>query len=184
MCDFMKKAIAVIGSSRDLPEGNGVKKNARQLGIEIAKKNLALVTGACIGFPDIVAQGAKKAGGLSIGISPAVDLEDHINNWNYPIKSYDHIVFTGMGRARNFLVTRAAQAVILVGGRIGSLNEFSFAFDESKPIGILKGTGGLTENIEQIIEFCRKKTRTEFFYSENPRNLVKQMADFLAENSK
>ena len=66
-----------------------------------------------------------------------------------------------------------ADAVIIISGQIGTLNEFTIAFNAKKPIGILKGSGGITELIEKIAQICSKSNeKDKIVYSEEPKELV------------
>ena len=84
------------------------------------------VTGATTGAPFWAAKGAKEAGGIVIGISPASTKREHVKTYGLPVEYHDLIIYTGFGYAgRNLLFTRSADAVITVAGRIGTLNEFT-----------------------------------------------------------
>jgi uncharacterized protein (TIGR00725 family) len=58
-------------------------------------------------------------------------------------------ITTGMGWMRNTLVVRAADAVIMISGGIGTLNEITVAY-EDKPTVVLEGTGGWSDGIRDI----------------------------------
>jgi hypothetical protein len=51
--------------------------------------------------------------------------------------------------------------VVIIGGRSGTLGEFSIAYDEGKLIGVLSGTGGITSEIDNIVSIIRKKPAVE-----------------------
>ena len=69
----------------------------KQLGAEIVNQGGILVTGASTGFPHWSAMGAKHAGGLSIGFSPAVGPKEHTDVYRLPLDYMDLISFTGFG---------------------------------------------------------------------------------------
>lgn len=152
---------------------------AHQVGATIAKQKCVLLTGATTGIPYAAAVGAKKQKGVSIGFSPAFSVVDHINRYRAPTKNMDVIVYTGFGYAgRDLLLTRSADAVIIICGRIGTLNEFSIAFEDKKPIGILEGSDGITTDIEGLVEKARKR-HDLIIYESDPEKLVKQMVEAL-----
>ena len=65
----------------------------------------------------------------------------------------DLIVYTGFGYSgRDILLTRSSDAVICGPGRIGTIHEFTVAFEDYKPIGILKGPWDMDEQLEDIIK--------------------------------
>src|SRR4029079_14505213 len=89
-------------------------------------------------------RGAKNAGGLVIGILPGLDKSD--------ANAYvDVAITTGMGWMRNTLVVRAADAVIMISGGIGTLNELTVAY-EDKPTVVLEGTGGWSDPIREAAD--------------------------------
>ena len=54
----------------------------------------------------------------------------------------DIIIYTGAGYSgRDLLMTRTSDAIFLGCGRIGTIHEFTIAFEDNKPIGILEGSG-------------------------------------------
>jgi uncharacterized protein (TIGR00725 family) len=125
---------------------------AKELGREIARQGAVLVTGATTGFPFWAAMGAKEEGGMSIGFSPAASEKEHIEVYKLPIDYMDLIIYTGFGYpGRDLLLTRSSDAVICGPGRIGTIHEFTVAFEDGKPIGILKGPWETSAELEDII---------------------------------
>lgn len=168
------------GRSKDLPEV--LVKNAEIIGREIAKESCILVTGACMGVPAVAEEAASKVGGLILGFSPAKNLKEHIElPISYPKPSERTIpIFTGCGKiGRNVLSIFECDAVLFVGGGIGTLNEFSTAYHEGKIIGILEGVGGITEKILELEENFKKDTGKEFgviiIKNKDPKKLVRMV---------
>lgn len=115
------------------------------------------MTGDTKGIPFSAAKGAKAAGGFTIGISPAASHREHIHTYRLPDQYMDLVIYTGFEYSgRNLLFIRACDAVIFVCGRIGTLNEFTIAFEDHKPIGILLGTGGVVEEIDHLLKVARR----------------------------
>jgi hypothetical protein len=67
--------------------------------------------------------------------------------------------------------------VIILGGRSGTLGEFAIAYDEGKLIGVLQGTGGITDEIDRVIATFQKETGARLVYSRDPVDLVTQLSD-------
>jgi len=148
-----------------------LKKSAYVVGQEIARAGAILVTGACTGLSFEAARGAKTKGGLVIGVSPAGTKKEHQETYQFPINYFDLIIYTGFGlKGRNVVWVRSCDAVICIAGRIGTLNEFTIAYDEEKPIGILQ-PGGVSELIPEIIKVA-KKGKTKIVYETDPKKLV------------
>lgn len=142
------------------------------IGREIARRGAILTHGATTGIPMLAAKGSKLAGGICIGFSPAATVAEHTRKFRLPLQYSDIIIFTGAGyAARNLLLTRSSDAVIIVCGRIGTLNEFTVAFEDKKVIGILDQSGGITEEIKHILK-AAKRGRLHIVFDQDPVRLV------------
>ncbi len=161
---------------------NAVQK-AQEVGSEIAESGSVIVTGATTGMPYWAAKGAKEAGGISIGFSPAASHLAHIKKYRLPVDYFDSIVYTGFHYSgRNLLLIRASDAVIVTCGRMGTLNEFTIAFEDDKIIGILDlpGKDGTTEMIEKIIKVARRGPG-KVVYDSDPKRLVQKVKQMIEE---
>jgi hypothetical protein len=122
------------------------------IGREIARRGCIILTGATQGIPYLAAEAAKAAGGLSIGLSPAASVKAHVRTYHLPTDAFDVIIYTGFDYSgRNLLLTRAADAVITICGRMGTMNEFSIAFEDRKPLGVLLGSGGTADHVREFV---------------------------------
>ena len=144
----------------------------KDVGREIVRRGHNVLTGATKGLPHIGALAAQLAGGLSIGFSPAANRVAHVKAYRLPLTGFDTILYTGFGyTGRNLLLIRSADAVIMVGGRIGTLNELTIAIEERKPIGVLVGSGGETAEVERVLQVA-KRLRTNIVFDTDPARLV------------
>lgn len=179
----MKYKICVSGSAANNC-GPGAFKKSWEVGYQIAKSGAVLVTGATIGIPEWATRGAKAGKGASIGLSPAGSLREHVKKYHLPTTNMDIIIYTGFDYSgRNLLLTRSSDAVIEICGRIGTLNEFSIAFEDKKPIGVLLGTGGAVEEIPHILEVA-KRGHKNVVYDTDPARLVKKVLKLVKERNK
>src|SRR3989344_3467981 len=113
--------IGVSGAAETGHCGVDALEKAKELGREIARQGMVLVTGATTGFPLWVAMGAKEVGGISIGFSPAASEKEHVEDYKIPPAYMDLIMYTGFGYSgRDLLMTRAVDAVICGCGRVGT----------------------------------------------------------------
>lgn len=158
-------------------------EKAKEIGREIARMGAVLVNGATTGFPYWSAIGAKELGGFTIGVSPADSEREHVEQYKLPIDYMDMIVYTGFGYSgRNLLLTRSADAVIIGCGRIGTLNEFTDAFEDGKPIGVLTGTGGTTDMLEEIIQASnRVADNRKVIFESDPKILVQKLSELVTK---
>lgn len=171
-----KYKICIVGGS----EGENAQKAAplaRQVGQALAKRGHILITGATTGVPFEAAKAAKKAGGANIGFSPAGTEAEHKKKFRLPMdpKIFDHIIFTEAGYSgRNLLMVRSSDATIMIDGRMGTLNEFTAAFEEDEVIGVLEGSGGTADLVRQILAAAKKGQRKVIFETD-PVKLVEKV---------
>jgi uncharacterized protein (TIGR00725 family) len=169
--------ICVSGAAETGHCGAGALDLAKELGREIARQGAILVTGATTGFPFWAAMGTKEEGGISIGISPAASEKEHVEVYKLPLDYMDLIIYTGFGYpGRDLLITRSADAVICGCGRIGTIHEFTVAFEDGKPIGIFEGTWETGAELEDIIEKGHR-VNAKVVEGKDPKKLV---ADIIA----
>jgi uncharacterized protein (TIGR00725 family) len=156
----------------------------KELGREIIRQGGILITGATTGVPYWAAIGAKEERGIVVGLSPASTEIEHIKKYQLPIDYHDIIIYTGFGYAgRNLLMTRSSDGVIISCGRIGTLNEFTIAFEDKKPIGVLIGTGGMADKIKEIVE-CSSRKSQKIVYNQNPKKLVEELINLIEEEKR
>lgn len=146
---------------------------AERLGSAVANEGCVLVTGACPGLPLAAARGAKQRGGMVIGISPGLSLDEHVLKYESPSVHHDVLIFTGSGlMGREVVNIRSSDLVAFVGGGSGTLGELAIAYDEGKLIGVLTGTGGISDLVENILKACNKETGARVIYGSSPEQLV------------
>lgn len=180
----MKYKFCVSGAAETDHCPPDTKQKAEELGKAIARRDIVLVNGATTGFPFFVAKGAKEAGGFVIGISPAETEKEHKERFHLPLDYLDMIIYTGFGYSgRNLLLTRSADAVIVGCGRMGTLNEFTIAFEDNKPIGVFTNSGGTTDLIKEIIERSQRGKETPVIFDSDPTTLVEKLLAFLHEEN-
>ncbi len=170
----MKYKISVSGAAETGHCQKGALEKAKEIGREIIRQNGILVTGATTGIPYWSAIGAKEEGGFVFGISPAASKIAHIKTYHLPTDYHDIIMYTGFEYAgRNLILTRSSDAVIVICGRMGTLNEFSIAFEDQKPVGVLIETGGTADMIEEIVG--KSHRRGIVVYDSDPKKLVSKV---------
>ncbi|MDP3004484.1 MAG: LOG family protein, partial [Candidatus Azambacteria bacterium] len=171
----MKYKIAVSGAAETGHCNRNALEIAREMGKEIVRHNGVLLTGATIGIPYEAARGAKEEGGVSIGLSPAATEKAHVKTYHLPTDYFDLVIYTGFDYSgRNLLLTRSADAVIVICGRMGTLNEFTIAFEDAKPIGVLEGTGGTADMIREIVARSHRGPG-KIVYDSDPKRLLEKL---------
>lgn len=180
----LRYSICVSGAAA----GSTVKDSkhlAEELGKQIAREGHILTTGATVGLPYFAAHGAKEEGGTSIGFSPASSLREHVRKYRLPHDVFDFINFTGMNYVgRDLYLVQSSDAVITVGGRFGSLHEFTSALEAHKPCGVLVGSGGTADLIPELMKSLQAPANDMVIYDEDPVKLIKRMVALLDEKYK
>lgn len=152
-------------------------------GKAVARAGHSLMTGATVGLPNHAATGYKFAGGkMSVGISPAASKIEHVVKYRLPTKDYDTILFTGLHYiGRDALLVTSSDAVISIGGRLGTLHEFTIAMESDTPIGFLQGGGGVSEEIKGILRAVGEERSQLVVFEADPDRLVAKLIAKLNE---
>jgi hypothetical protein len=143
--------ISVIGGSE---VNNEIYNLAYEVGREIAKSGAVLICGGLGGTMEAVCKGAKKEGGLTIGILPTT-------NENDANKYVDIKIPSGIGYARNMIVVLSSHAVIAVDGSSGTLSEIAYALTFNKPVIGLKTWELHTYESRTLPDIIRASTAKE-----------------------
>lgn len=113
--------VAVIGDGDPHgPEASRLLEWAEEVGHLLGRAGATVITGGLAGVMEAASRGAANVGGLTVGILPGSDPGDANPYVRVPIA-------TGLGVARNLVVVTAADAVLAVGGRYGTLSEIGLA---------------------------------------------------------
>lgn len=167
-----KMKIGVMGSAEEA-ESKEIGEKARDLAGAIADRDIILLTGATTGLIHLIGKTARDAGAFHVGISPGANEGEHVEQYSLPIDACDAIVYTGFGlKGRNVVLVRSCDVVVFVAGSIGSLNEFTIAYDEGKVIGCLTGTGGVADEVKRIVETFPKPSKARIVYDADPATLI------------
>jgi len=116
--------ISVIGGGRATPEEARV---AEAVGRAVAEAGAVLICGGLGGIMTAAARGCRAAGGLTVGILPGYDSDEAGPDILIPI-------VTGLNEARNVIVAASGDAVIAIGGALGTLTEIGFALKLRRPV--------------------------------------------------
>ena len=174
-----KIKLCVSGAAETGHCGPDAMEKAKELGREIVRQGAVLVTGATTGFPMWSSMGAKEVGGISVGLSPAATEKEHIEVYRLPMDYMDLIIYTGFGfQMRDILLTRSSDAILLGCGRIGTIHEFTVAFEDRRPIGILEGSWDTAETFKTILERGHRENPYIIFDSD-PKRLVARVIEMV-----
>jgi uncharacterized protein (TIGR00725 family) len=183
--NHLKLKLGVSGAAETGHCGIDALSKAKELGREIVRQGGILVTGATTGFPLWSAMGTKEERGISIGLSPAASEREHAEVYRLPLDYMDLIVYTGFGfPGRDLLFTRSCDALFVGCGRIGTIHEFTIAFEDGKPIGVLEGSWDMDETIKDILAKGHRPNDKIVFDSDPKRLVEKVIAIVMKEKVK
>lgn len=158
------RIVGVIGSSTASQDLTAI---AEQVGEEIAKSGAAVVCGGLTGVMEAVCKGARRSGGLTIGIIPSDDKKDANPYVQIPI-------VTGMGVGRNVMLVKTADVLIAVGGEFGTLSEIAHALNLGKKV-----VGLRTWNLEK----AHTKPIPNLIEAKDPKDAVEKALKAISAKS-
>lgn len=178
----VKIKLGVSGAAETGHCGLHALDKAQALGKEVIRQGGILVTGATTGFPLWAAMGAKEERGISIGLSPAMNQKEHLEAYRLPVDYMDLIIYTGFGfPGRDLLFVRSCDAILIGCGRIGTIHEFTIAFEDGKPIGVLEGPWTMAEQIKDMIAKGNRPGDKVIFDSD-PKRLVERIIEMVEKD--
>ncbi len=180
----MQYKIVISGAAQVSHCCEDIERISREVGKEVARQGCVLVTGATTGVPYFAAQGCKEAGGFNVGFSPATSESAHIKTYKLPVDSFNVMIYTGADYVgRDVMMTKSADGVIIICGRMGTLHEFATAFETKKPIAVLEGSGGTADKIKMIATGPSRGAK-KIIYEREPKKLVKRLLELIRTEKK
>ena len=162
------------------------KEIAHETGAILAAAGHTLMTGATVGLPNTAAMSYKKAKGhMSLGISPASTKIEHVMKYRLPTEAYDAILYSGLHYiGRDALLINSSDAVISIGGRIGTLHEFTIALESGTPIGFIQGSGGIGAEIMDILHAAGRQQGDDVVFGKTPQEVLDALVAILDKRNK
>ncbi|RTK93717.1 hypothetical protein EKI60_05230 [Candidatus Saccharibacteria bacterium] len=159
---------------------------AEAAGLALAKSGHSLMTGATVGLPNIAAESYKKNNGhMSLGISPASSKIEHVMKYRLPTEAYDVILYSGLNYVgRDALLIASSDAVLSIGGRIGTLHEFTIAMETETPIGFIQGAGGISSEIMDIMHAAGKRSDEDVIFGDSAEEVLEKLVQLLNKRNK
>ena len=156
-----KLQIGVMGSAADLNYSPELERIAEEIGGEIARAGATLMFGAEKDYDSLSAaacRGAKKGGGLTVGVTYGKGLNDVQEKENA-----DVIIASAMerGGGRETVLVTSCDGLILIAGGSGTLNEAAVAYQANRPMVAMKGTGGWADKLADTYMDTRRRIKVE-----------------------
>jgi uncharacterized protein (TIGR00725 family) len=143
---------------------------AREVGRLVAERGGVIVSGGLGGVMEAASQGAKEGGGLTIGFLPSMN-KATANSF------LDIVLPTGLGRARNLITARGCDAIVMIGGGCGTLNELTISYAEARPVIVLRGSGGWADRIEGVLyegRYLDDRKSVSIDFADTPAEVVEK----------
>jgi uncharacterized protein (TIGR00725 family) len=94
----------------------------------------------------------------------------------------DLIVYTGFGYAgRDLLLTRSSDAVICGCGRVGTIHEFTIAFEDNKPLGIYEGPWEMGDQLKEIVAKSHR-VNNKIITTNDPKKMVEEIMSMIKKD--
>lgn len=155
-----KLQIGVMGSAADLNYSKELENIAEQIGYLIAKNNMTLIFGAEKDYDSLstlACRGAKKAGGMTVGITYNRGLDI------FEKENVDVVISTGLerGGGRETALILSCDGIITISGGSGTLTEMAIAYQANIPIVAMKNTGGWSDKLANQYLDDRKRIKVQ-----------------------
>ena len=176
MMEKRKLQIGVMGSAADLKYSERLQAIAENVGAILAKEGCTVVYGAEKDYDSLstaAARGAKKSGGLTVGVTygKGKDIYDR--------SSTDIIISCGLerGGGREFVLVNSCDAIIALSGGSGTLTEMAIAYQSNIPIVCMKGLGGWSEKLAG--KFIDERERLKCVEANTAEEAVKKVLELI-----
>lgn len=143
-------------------------EGARKVGRLLAERGAVTICDPGQGAQGQVSLGASEKGGIVASILGGMSKADANTGVTVPIR-------TGLGEAAYFLPVRASDALIVVGGDAGILNQLTLCYFHSRPTVILKNSGGWANRLPAVLwegKYLDWRKNVEFHFAETAEEAV------------
>ncbi len=162
---------------------------AEKIGVYLSQKNITAVTGGCSGIPALCIESVYKNNRKTIGYFPHKDKIDYFDRQHeintHDIKYYNSAHFISGFTARSLEMIKSVDAAIVLNGRIGTLSEFGIAVEEGLPVAVIENTGGIADELKNIIKIAKKEfPNNEVIFESDYKKAIDTLIQNHIENKK
>jgi len=111
------KAVSIFGSARTRPDTKYYRQ-AEEVAYHIAKAGYAVITGSGPGLMEAANKGARRAGGVSVGLNIHIPCEQKPNKYVDTLLDFRYFFI------RKVMFVKYAKAFVILPGGYGTLDEF------------------------------------------------------------
>lgn len=171
--------VAVIGSAEN-PKNKKHIKLCENIGKYLCDKNLQILTGGSSGIPGLIVKNLNKVFNSAIAYSPDRNEKEHnLRHDNLNSEYFTEIKYFKGFTNRSLKMIEDSDFVLVVGGRMGTLSEFTIALEEGKKVLVIKGTGGITNHLEYIIKVAKKEFPNQVFFEKDYKKGIDKLVEIV-----
>lgn len=176
-----------VMASESIEVSTRLRINVGLIGEEIAKRGHALITGGGTrGIPLYVARAARSRGGTVIAVAPGFSPTDFRSEKLEKANLFQVVIQTGLNLSPieknsiglDYININSCDAVIFLGGKLGTLAEFILALKAEKIIGVLDNSGGMSKLFNDISTNVEKD---RLIHHSDPKVLLQRIIRLIAE---
>ena len=171
--------IAIIGSAETTKDKNLVSL-CGGVGKYLEEKDISILTGGCDGIPGLIVKSCNSKN--IIAYSPDIDEDSHnLQNDNLNSKYFSEMKFIQGFTARSLKMIEDSDAIILIGGRIGTLSEFTIALEEGKKVLVIKDSGCIADHLEYILQVANKEFPDQIIFEKDYKKGIDRLVEMVGE---
>lgn len=171
--------IAIIGSAEEKQEERIVKL-CKNIAEYLSKKDVIIFTGGSLGIPGIVVKSCDLQKIKIVAYSPDEDIMSHNERFdNLNSKFFSEIKHIKGFTARSLQMINDGDAIIVIGGRIGTLSEFTIALEEGKKVLVIENSGGIADHLEYILQVANKEFPNQIIFEKDYKNGIDKLLDLI-----
>lgn len=169
--------LAILGSASDIFSSEN-EKLCEEIGKYLAEKKITIVSGGSHGIPGLVVKSAFEAGAETEAYSPDDDDKQHmLRRDNLSLKYFKNKNFVPGFTARSLEMIKSVDGALVINGRIGTLSEFTIALEEGLNVGVIKGTGGIADHLENIISIAKKEFKNKIIFDTDYKTVIDKLCE-------
>ena len=159
--------IAIIGSAEE-KQNVKILNLCKEIGEYMSEKKINIFTGGSLGILGEIVKACDLERIKVTAYSPDEDMDSHNQRFdNLNSKYFSEIKYIKGFTSRSLEMINDSYGVIVIGGRIGTLSEFTIALEEGKKILVIKNSGGIADHLEYILSVANKEFPNQIIFEQD-----------------
>lgn len=171
--------ISIIGSAEE-KQNSKPKKLCKSIGNYLSQKDITLFTGGSSGIPGEIVKACDLNKIKITAYSPDKNKISHNKRFdNLNSKYFSRIKYIRGFTARSLQMINDSDAIIVIGGRIGTLSEFTIALEEGKKVLVIKNSGGIADHLEYILSVANKEFPNQIIFERDYKKGIDKLLEII-----